>query len=368
MLAAETILQRLTELLPTERFRVLNVCGGHERAISRSGLRTMLDHNIELIPGPGCPVCICPEEDIATAISIAIQNDVILLSFGDMLRVPIYQTSCAFHSLQDAKSHGADIQPIASPLEVLSIAHQNPDKRVVFFAVGFETTMAPIAAMLLQDIPDNVSILLSGRLTWPAVSYLLKDNSNSFDALIAPGHVATVMGIDEWKFVADDYHLPIAVAGFHPESLLLALHSLLEQKSLNKYTLSNCYQELVKSTGNAHAQACIWSTMRLVDANWRGIGVIPDSGLVLRPELKHLDAHRHFDIAIPDKTSAELPPGALCSEVVMGKQVPTDCPLYGNACTPRTAVGACMVSDEGACRIWWSTVQDGRPVKARVIK
>jgi hydrogenase expression/formation protein HypD len=191
----------------------MNVCGGHERSISHAGLRSALPENIELIPGPGCPVCICPEEDVYEAMQLALHEDITLLAFGDMLRVPVNVPKREPRSLEQAKAQGADIRPIASPTEAVRIANDNPHRKIIFFAAGFETTTAPVAAMLAEGAPDNLLVLLSGRLTWPAVSMLLSSEAPGFDALIAPGHVATVMGPEEWQFVVDQHNLPAAVAG-----------------------------------------------------------------------------------------------------------------------------------------------------------
>jgi hydrogenase expression/formation protein HypD len=193
-----------------EKVRIMNVCGGHERSITMAGLRGALPANIELIPGPGCPVCICPEEDIYEAIQIALHEDVILLAFGDMLRVPVNVGKKEIRSLEQAKAAGADIRPVATPMEPVQIALDNPDKPVVFFATGFETTTAPVAAMLAEGVPDNLFVLLSGRLTWPAVAMLLESEEAGFQALVAPGHVATVMGGNEWQFVIEQHHMPAA--------------------------------------------------------------------------------------------------------------------------------------------------------------
>jgi len=219
-LTAKQWLQQIHSLPLSSKVKIMNVCGGHERSITMAGLRTALPENIELIPGPGCPVCICPEEDIYAAIQLALNEKVILAAFGDMLRVPVNVTKKQIRSLEQAKAAGANIQAIASPLDILQLAQQYPDETIVFFVTGFETTTAPVAALLAQGIPDNVLILLSGRLTYPAVELLLATGNANFDALIAPGHVATIMGADEWQFCVDKYHLPTAVAGFEPESLL----------------------------------------------------------------------------------------------------------------------------------------------------
>ena len=339
-----------------DRVRIMNVCGGHERSITMAGLRTALPANIELIPGPGCPVCICPEEDIYEAIQLALKEDITLVAFGDMLRVPVNVPKQDIRSLQQAKAAGADIRPIASPLEAVLIARQQPDRPVVFFAAGFETTTAPVASMLVEGVPENLSVLLSGRLTWPAVAMLLDADCSGFDALIAPGHVATVMGLDEWLFIPEKYGLPCAVAGFTPESLLAAMYSTLRQLHEGRAFLDNCYPELVRPKGNPTAQAQIRQAMQVTDANWRGIGSIPASGFSLRDAYAAHDTRRIFPAYADDlrKRAGQMPPGCDCAKVVLGKIYPDECRLYASGCNPRHPIGPCMVSDEGACRIWWA--------------
>jgi hydrogenase expression/formation protein HypD len=335
----------------------MNVCGGHERAVSLAGLRSAIPDNIEIVPGPGCPVCICPEEDVFEAIQIALYEDVILVAFGDMLRVPVNAPRSEPRSLEQARAAGGDIRPIASPTEVVRIATENPSRRVVFFAAGFETTTAPVAAMLAEGAPENLIVLLSGRLTWPAVAMLLDSEEAGFDALIAPGHVSTVMGPDQWRFVADKHSIPTAVAGFRPDTLLAAMYSVLRQIRDGKCFLDNCYQEVVRPGGNRLAQQQLRDVMKIADATWRGVGVIPDSGFVLRERFAAHDARRCFRSYADEsrKRVGEMPPGCDCARVVLGKIYPNQCRLYGMACTPRNPTGPCMVSDEGACRIWWSS-------------
>jgi hydrogenase expression/formation protein HypD len=337
--------------------RIMNVCGGHERSISVAGLRTIIPDNIELVPGPGCPVCICPEEDVYEAIQIALNEDVTLVAFGDMLRVPVNVPKREPRSLEQAKAAGADIRPIASPTEAVRIALQDPQRKVVFFAAGFETTTAPVAAMLAEGAPDNLLVLLSGRLTWPAVAMLLDSGKPGFDALVAPGHVSTVMGPEEWEFVVRDHDIPAAVAGFTPDSLLAAMYSVVRQLHDGRHFLDNCYPQVVKPGGNAVARGQLADVMDVVDANWRGIGVIPRSGYALREAYAAHDARRHFRSYADEsrKRVGEMPPGCDCASVVLGKVYPNQCRLYGKACTPRKPIGPCMVSDEGACRIWWSS-------------
>lgn len=335
--------------------RIMNVCGGHERTITMSGLRGVLPADIELIPGPGCPVCVCPEEDVHLAIQLALQQDVILLVFGDMLRVPVNVPKSEARTLDQARALGADVRPIASPRDAVRIALDNPERSIVFFAAGFETTIAPVAAMLLEGVPYNLSVLLSGRRTWPAVSMLLESESPGFDALIAPGHVATVMGMEEWRFVTERHGLPAAVAGFTPASLLAAIYSVLRQKAEGRLFLDNCYPEVVRSEGNVAAQQQLQQVMRLETANWRGIGSMPASGYALREAFSQHDARLKYpQLEMDRRRAGEMPTGCDCAKVVLGKISPDQCRLYGHACTPRKPVGPCMVSDEGACRIWWS--------------
>lgn len=350
-------LERVRSLRLRGRVRVMNVCGGHERSISMAGLRSALPQDIELIPGPGCPVCVCPEEDVYAAIQLALRKDVILVAFGDMLRVPANIPKREPRSLEQARAAGGDVRPIASPREAVKIANANPEREVVFFAAGFETTTAPVAGLIAEGLPPNLSLLLSGRLTWPAVAKLLDSEEAGFDALIAPGHVSTVMGPEEWSFVPEIHGIPAAVAGFEADSLLAALYSVLRQYLEGKVFLDNCYKNVAKPGGNPTARRLIDQSLDIVDANWRGIGIIPRSGFALKPELEHFDAVRRFqlDMDRTRKRAGEMPPGCDCARVVLGKIYPNQCLLYGKACTPRNPVGPCMVSDEGACRIWWSS-------------
>jgi len=274
-------LERIRALPLPPKIRIMNVCGGHERSIAAAGLRTALPEQIELIAGPGCPVCICPEEDVYEAIQLALQERVVLLAFGDMLRVPVNVPRSEPRSLEQAKAAGADIRPIASPLEAVRIAETERDRTVVLFATGFETTTAPVAAMLVANPPANLFVLLSGRLTWPAVAMLLESGDAAFDALVAPGHVATVMGPEEWRFVPEQHDMPAAIAGFRPDTLLAATYSVLRQHLEGRAFLDNCYGEVVREGGNPVAREFLARTMDVVDANWRGIGIIPRSGFAI---------------------------------------------------------------------------------------
>jgi len=356
MVTAKEWLDRIHALHLPQKFKIMNVCGGHERSITMAGLRGALPANVEIVPGPGCPVCVCPEEAVYQAIQIARRESVTVVAFGDMLRVPVNVHKGEIRSLEQAKAAGADIRPIASPLEAVRIAHADSQRQVVFFAAGFETTTAPVAGMLAQGVPDNLSVLLAGRLTWPAVATLLESGQPGFDGLIAPGHVSTVMGPEEWAFVPSKHNIPAAISGFTSESLLAGTYSVLRQLIEGRCFLDNCYPELVRPGGNTTARRHLDEVMEVVDATWRGIGVIPASGFALRERYRDHDASKRF----PDyseaqrKRAGQMPPGCDCARVVLGKIYPDQCYLYGRACTPRTPIGPCMVSDEGACRIWWA--------------
>lgn len=349
-------LERIRALTPPGPVRIMNVCGGHERSISKAGLRAALPPTLELIPGPGCPVCICPEEDVFEAIQLARHEDVILVAFGDMLRVPVNVPRREPRSLEQARAAGADIRPIASPSGAVKIARANPGRRVVFFAAGFETTTAPVAAMLAEGVPDNLLVLLSGRRTWPAVAMLLESDTPGFEAMIAPGHVSTVMGPEEWEFVARDHGMPVAIAGFRADTLLHALCAVLRQRRNGEVRLENCYPEVVRPGGNSLARSQLDTVLEITDATWRGIGTIPRSGYALRPAYAAHDARRVLPSYADEarKRVGEMPPGCDCAKVVLGRLRPNECRLYGLACTPRNPIGPCMVSDEGACRIWWA--------------
>jgi hydrogenase expression/formation protein HypD len=354
---AQRWLERLRALPLPPRLRVMNVCGGHERSISMAGLRSVLPASITLIPGPGCPVCVCPEEDIHAAIRLALDQRVLLVAFGDMLRVPCNVPKGEPRSLDDARAAGADVRAVASPQQALQVAREQPQREVVFLAAGFETTTAPVAALVAQGLPDNLSVLLSGRLTWPAVAMLLDSGAPGFDALIAPGHVSAVMGPEEWRFVPERHHLAAAVAGFNTDSLLAALYSVARQTLEGRPFLDNCYRQVVRDGGNPGARAVLAQTLDVVDATWRGIGTIARSGFALKPAFGRADARQRFDLdsGSARKRIGEMPPGCDCARVVLGRIAPNQCVLYGRACTPRQPVGPCMVSDEGACRIWWAS-------------
>ncbi len=371
-MSAQRWLDKIKNLPLQNELRIMNVCGGHERTLSTAGLRSLLPRKIILIPGPGCPVCVCPEASIWFAIRLSEQKNIKLLSFGDMLRVPVNTRAGknASTTLLDARSKGNDVSAIASPLEVLKLAKQYPDKTLVFFVAGFETTIAPIVALLEQGLPDNVKLLVAARKTWPVVRYLLNSSANNLDALIAPGHVASVMGSQEWGFVTEQFNVPCAVAGFNESSLLAAIYSVCRQTLENNVFLDNCYSSVVNGDGNLRAKKLIEKYFSVYNASWRGIGLIENSGFLLKDKYKHWCAENCFSdlwqevLAETGQKNNQMPAGCDCDQVVLGKIQPNECRLFGKACLPSQPIGPCMVSDEGACHIWWNTgtyqIQTGR--------
>ena len=284
-------------------------------------------------------------------------EDIILLAYGDMLRVPVNVPRARARTLEAARTQGADVRPVASPIEAARIARENPDSAGGLFRRRLRNDHGTdCRACCVEGVPDNLFILLSGRLTWPAVAMLLNSDDRSFDALVAPGHVATIMGPEEWDFVVSLHDIPAAVAGFTTESLLAAMYSTLRQLIEGRRFLDNCYPEVVRPGGNRLAQQHLHQVMDVCDANWRGIGVIPYSGFVLNETCHAHDARLQFPSYADDarRRAGEMPPGCDCAKVVLGRIYPNECRLFGTACQPRHPIGPCMVSDEGACRIWWS--------------
>ncbi|MDH3327529.1 MAG: hydrogenase formation protein HypD [Gammaproteobacteria bacterium] len=365
-------LTKIREVKFDRTIRILNVCGGHERSISNSGIRTLLPEYIQLIPGPGCPICVCPTELINQSISLSRNPDIILACFGDMINVPANNKKGEIQSLSEAKAMGSNVEAVASPMEVIKLANTNQDKTIVFFVAGFETTMAPIAAMIEQinaTSIKNIKFLIAGRKTWPIVFELFKDQDHGIDGVIAPGHVATIMGAQEWQFIPDSHKIPCSISGFTVSSVLESIYTVLKQIQTKKACLNNCYKEAVTDQGNLTAKNLLDKYFENDDAPWRGIGLIDESGFKFKSEFTHFDAANLIETTTsphltpylasgftPKLTiinKSESPAGCDCPKVIMGKLSPFNCKLFDKACTPSNPIGPCMVSDEGACNIWW---------------
>jgi hydrogenase expression/formation protein HypD len=349
---ARKILAHLRDNPPKKPARIMNVCGSHERAVAHLGLRKALGKTLRLIPGPGCPVCVCPSRDLETAARLALQPGLLLAAYGDLLRVPFSSPVNGARSLAECKENGARLHVVASPTDARTLALAHPGEPVVFFSAGFETTTAPLAALVAAGMPDNLSLLLSHKRTSPAVRVLLESGEPGFDALIAPGHVSAITGAEEWRFVAADFGIPVAVCGFYDLSLILGIRSLCSMISSGTAALDNCYPQVVKPEGNRKALELMGEVFEVCDVAWRGVGVLPLSGYRLAEGYRHFDARVRFGLPEGAEEPETMPEGCACHHVVMGRKTPAECPLFGTLCTPREPVGPCMVSDEGACRIW----------------
>ena len=327
-----------------ETIKICHVCGTHEWTITHFGLRALLPANLDVIAGPGCPVCIVPASEIDEASRLALTG-IVVICFGDVLRVP-----GSSMSLLDAKSQKADVRVVYSVSDAVKIARSEPSKEFVFFAVGFETTAPSTSAELMVGMPNNLSLLVSHRMIPPAMRALVEMKDMSLDGFIAPGHVSTIIGLGPYEVFPEVYHLPTVVAGFEPLDILFGIYMIIKQIVEDRPCLENEYSRVVNYEGNVKAKEVLEKTFREDDGNWRGLGSISRSKLFLREEYLDFDAHLKHDIHV--ENGIDLKPGCLCNLVIIGKSKPTDCPLFLKSCTPRKPVGACMVSSEGTCRIW----------------
>lgn len=324
--------------------KIMHVCGTHEHTITYFGIRSLLPSQIELIAGPGCPVCIVPAKEVDYAIELCL-NGIEVYTYGDMFRVPGTKKSLA-----KAKAEGGDVKVVYSFLDAVRQASASK-KDSVFFAVGFETTQPSTATQLHGGhVPENLSLLVSYRLTVPAMKFVLNQPDIPLNGIIAPGHVSTIVGAGAWKYIVDDYGITTVVAGFEPVDVLLAVSMILRQLALNQAKLLNEYSRAVTYEGNVKAKQLITRVFEVVDREWRGLGVLPLSGLRLAETYKGFDAEERHGLKL--SSSVDVKPGCRCPDVVLGRAKPTDCQMFMKACTPSTPLGPCMVSSEGTCSIW----------------
>jgi hydrogenase expression/formation protein HypD len=326
---------------------IMEVCGTHTANIRKYGIQELLPKNIRLLSGPGCPVCVTSERDIAAAISLADRDDVIFTCFGDMMRVP-----CGDASLYALYERGRDVRIITTPLDALRIARDNPSRQVVYFGIGFETT-APLSAALLEVAEEsgiqNLSILCAHKTMPRAIQQLLQGGSG-ISALLCPGHVASITGAEAFSFIPDELGLPAAVAGFEVYDIMVALFCLVYLLRRGERECMNTYPRAVTRYGNKKALFLLAEVFEPCDAFWRGLGEIRGSGLRLRKRYRKFDATLRFDIDIRDPAAIK---GCICSRILCGKSIPTDCINFGRACTPDNPLGACMVSSEGSCAAYY---------------
>ncbi len=332
------------------RISIMEVCGGHTHVIMRYGLNQMLPADIRFVHGPGCPVCIIPKERIDQAIALARCDDVVLVTLADLMRVPGSSSS-----LIRERAEGRDIRMVYSPMDVLKIAGDAPEKQVVYFAIGFETT-APLTAALvhtvLQSGTENVLIHMNHVLVPPALDAVMGADDVAIQAFIAPGHVTAITGIGIYRGLCERHQVPVVVSGFEPVDMLQSVRMILEQMEAGRAEVAIQYTRAVQPEGNPKAQALVAEYFAVRDGfRWRGLGEIPASGLALKPDYAGLDAEVCFadrlQVAPVDDHRV-----CICGEILRGKQEPTDCPVFGRACTPGNPMGACMVSSEGACHAY----------------
>lgn len=345
----------------TRPWHLMEVCGGQTHTLVRQGIDEILPAGIQMIHGPGCPVCVTPIQTIDRALELAARPDMVFTSFGDMLRVPGTATS-----LLQVKAAGGDVRVVYSPADAVRIAAAEPDREVVFLAVGFETTApANAAAVLLAEALGlrNFSMLVSHVLVPPALRAILEDPDCLIDGFLAAGHVCAVMGFTEYEPIAARYRVPLVVTGFEPLDLLEGILMTVRQLESGRYDVENQYARAVRRGGNEKAQDTIRRVFRVADKDWRGIGSIPDSGLVLAEEYGRFDASRRFPAG---RTAAAPNSECIAGQILTGVKIPTDCPAYGTRCTPRRPLGAPMVSTEGTCAAFHSAgrVAIAQPARA----
>jgi len=332
----------------TRPWVLMEICGGQTHTLMRYGIDEMLGTSVELVHGPGCPVCVTPLEMIDRANALARRPDVTLVSYGDMLRVPGSETDL-FH----IKAEGGDVRIVYSPTDAVELARKEPEREVVFFAIGFETT-APAHAMAVLQAQrlglKNFSLLVSHVLVPPAIRMLLQSPRNRVQGFIAPGHVCTVVGVKEYEELAREFHVPIVVGGFEPVDLLDAIRLLVCQLEEGRAEVENSYTRSVQYAGNRPAQMAVERAFEVSDKKWRGVGEISSSGLRLKEEFAAFDAERKFGLA---SVKAEEPSECISAEVLLGHKKPTDCAAFGTRCTPEKPLGAPMVSTEGACAAYY---------------
>ena len=343
------LLEQMQGLVSGE-LRLMEVCGTHTMAIAGAGIKSILPKEVKLLSGPGCPVCVTPPRVIDAVLDLSMEKNVVITSYGDMLRVP---GSRAGDSLLRRKALGAQVETVYSPVDAVELALQHPEKQVVFLGVGFETTAPGTAAAVLtaqEKGAKNFSLWSMLKLVEPALRALIAMDGFKVDGFLCPGHVATIIGADGFAFLPRDYGLPAVIAGFEPEDILLAVYRLVRQFHDKQPRLENEYTRAVSQSGNLLAQKIMKRCFEARFDVWRGLGGIEASGLGLRDELKDYDAERRFAVRY---ASAEPPTACRCGEVITGRLSPERCPLFGKACTPEDPVGPCMVSSEGACAAAW---------------
>ncbi|HOP31080.1 MAG TPA: hydrogenase formation protein HypD [Spirochaetota bacterium] len=346
------LVKKLAELLKKRKLknelRIMEVCGTHTAEFFRTGVKDLFPEGLTLIDGPGCPVCVTPNSFLDLAITIAKDYNVILATFGDMIKVP-----SSYSSLAKEKAEGMDVRIVYSPLDAIKLAADNPEREVIFLSVGFETT-APSEAIAIMEAEKqgirNFSLLSCNKLTPPAVEALINADEVRIDGFIVPGHVSAIIGREPWDFIATKYGKPGVIAGFEAYDLITGVLSLIDLLEKNEKAVKNGYPLVVKENGNVHAKKIIQQVFDITSSVWRGIGEIPESGLKIKEQYAAYNAEQKFPATPPP---VKEHPGCRCGDLLRGVITPPECPLFGKVCTPENAVGPCMVSSEGPCSAYF---------------
>ena len=334
--------------LSTKKIRLMEFCGGHTVAILKYGIRQLLPPTIEMLSGPGCPVCVTANADLDKAIALAELPDVTITTFGDMIKVP-----GSYSSLERAKAAGSKVKIVYSAHDALDMAQANSEKPVIFIGVGFETTAPTIAAAIIEAKQRNIRnfyVLSLLKICPPIIKTILDLGDTKVHGIIGPGHVSAIIGSHPYQFIPDTYGIGCVISGFEPLDILLTVAMLVRQSEKDEPKVEIAYTRGVKPEGNIHAIQIMDTVFEKADASWRGIGAVPGSGLTIRKEYEMFDALKQFSITVPPPKE---PKGCLCGEIVQGLKVPADCTLFRTACTPENPVGPCMVSHEGACSAYY---------------
>jgi len=335
--------------------KIMEVCGTHTVSIAKNGLRAVMPERVTLLSGPGCPVCVTANVDIDVAIELAKQPDVVVTTFGDMMKVP-----GSYSSLAAEKADGRDVRIVYSPLDAIAMARKEPAKQVVFVAVGFETTAPLIAAAILRakdEGLENFSVFCAHKTVPVALGALVNDPEVKIDAFILPGHVSTIIGMEPYRFLAEEYHVPGVITGFEPVDVLQGVYMILKQLEEGRAEIEIAYHRGVMPEGNPHARQMVEQVFEPIDADWRGIGVIPGTGLAIRGEYAHYDARKRIPVTPPEPKEIK---GCQCGEVLRGITLPFECKLFGRGCTPEHPIGPCMVSSEGSCAAYYRFTDYGK--------
>ncbi len=345
---AQKLSRKIKEIARRDKIQIMEVCGTHTMAIHKFGIKGMLPENIQLVSGPGCPVCVTPNSYLDYAISLSLKDNVLITTFGDMIRVP-----GSSRSLEEVRAKGGKVRMVYSAMDALKLARENPNLKVVFLAVGFETTSPTIAATVEeaeQEGIENFFVLVGHKLIPPAMKALVDNKRIGINGFICPAHVSTIIGLEPYQFLVDDYHLSCVVAGFEPLDILQGILMLVQMIESDKFRVENQYRRVAASSGNKRAQELLARVFEPADSEWRGLGWIPESGYQLQGKLAHRDAQKMIPVEVEPTREHE---GCRCGEVLQGVIEPSQCPLYGTACTPEQPVGPCMVSSEGSCAAYY---------------